>query len=331
MIASSHARSALSVALRSAARHGSEFVGTVDLLIGLLTLDGVGRSLDLDALRKQALDARWADDWSDDDGGIGGEARPDVVALLTQAERFTGSVTTCQESRALRECLTRALDDAGEGVLTTSHLMLALLRQETGRAAELFAAQRVDVEALIATVPEVAEPEYSPAVDVLRDSGAVEGQPRGGFWRWVMPLHTRFSRFGALSAAVNGEAHRLADGARPTAADFLAAILAVDDQLAAAGLVLQHPSGAPAALRAAGLDVAGLLAAQSPVADAEQLHEDAKRIAARRGDAVVEPMHLLLALLEDPADPLASVLGDRLTVVRGLADRPSPVAGRQTR
>ncbi|MFS8095916.1 Clp protease N-terminal domain-containing protein [Lentzea alba] len=320
MIASSHARSALSVALTSASR--GDFVGTVDLLIGLLTLDGVGRRLNLDPLRKQALDARWANNWSDDDGGVGGEARADVVALLSQAERFNGSVT-CPESLALRECLTRALDDAGAGVLTTAHLMLALLRQETGRAAELFAAQRVDVEALIATVPEVAKPEYTPAVEVLKDSGALEGQPRGGFWRWIMPLHTRFNRFGALSVAVNGEAHRLAAGARPTAAEVLAAILAVDDQLVAAGLRLlpAHGSAAADVLRAAGLDVAGLLAVESPAVDGVRLHKDAKRIAARCGDAVVEPMHLLLALLEDPADPLASV----------LADRPLPMAGWQTR
>jgi hypothetical protein len=110
---------------------------------------------------------------------------------------------------------------------------------------------------------------------------------------------------------VRGEAARLAVAAgRPeSSADLVAAVLAVDRQLAVAGRRLRPEleSGGAAALRAAGVDAAVLPVSGGAV---DRAVAGAKLVAARRGDDVVGTAHLLAALLDDPADPAGEVLRD---------------------
>lgn len=308
---STQVRSVLFSAAGTAARPGSAFVGTEDLLIGLAGMNGVGRRTPLKSLRRRAV-SRWTDGWADDDGGVGGEADAVVTALLREAHHREGKPVR-PESRALRSCLRQALTDAGDGVLTTTHLALALLRQETGRAAELFAAERVDIEALITAVHEATEPEHPHAVDLLRSAGALEGDPGGGFWRWAMRPVVRSGCLGApVLPMVVGEARRLAASAgrsEAAAIDLVMAVLAIDRQLTGAGLRLrpEYETGGAAALRAAGVDEASLVSVEAVAVDVGEVIEGAKRAAAERGDEVVGTAHLLMTLREGS---LAGVLSD---------------------
>ncbi|HEX8867770.1 MAG TPA: Clp protease N-terminal domain-containing protein, partial [Lentzea sp.] len=202
---------------------------------------------------------------------------------------------------------------AGDGVLTTTHLSVALLSLESGRAADLFRDLRVDVDATIEAVRKASEPEDPSAVWLLRQAGALAGE--SGRVRWL----TRFvlrrqSTGGPVLNVVRMEAKRLAvaSGRQETAADLVAAVLAVDHQLTVAGRRLRPEleSGGAAALRAAGVDPATLPAATG--AGIDRFVEGAKLVAARRGDAVVSTSHLLVAVRDDLLDPVGRVL-------RGLA------------
>lgn len=299
----------LAAAVRRATRLEFGFVGTENLLIALADSDGAGRVLGRRSLRPQAA-ARGTGHWAGDDGGAG--ADPRVAGLMRTAHHLARAETVLPASRALQECLLRAIADAGDGVLTTTHLALALLRQESGRAAELFAVRGLDLGEAVAAVREAAEPEEAPAVRMLRKAGALEGDSGGGHVRWLMRLVVRGQGLGGpVVPIVRNEAARLAVAAgRPeSSADLVAAVLTVDRQLAVAGRRLRPglESGGAAALRAAGVDVAAL-----PVSggDVDRALAGAKLVAARRGDDVVGTTHLLAALLADPADPAGEVLRD---------------------
>ncbi|GAA1293135.1 Clp protease N-terminal domain-containing protein [Saccharothrix xinjiangensis] len=339
----------LAAAVRRAARLGFPFVGTENLLIALIDADGAGRVLGRGMLRAEAA-ARGSDHWAGDDAGSGGApdgvgpgSAPDgagpggapddaVTALLREAHhRARHSArhrarqqTALPGSGALRECLGQAIADARGGVLTTAHLASALLRAPSGRAAELFTVRRVDVGAAVAAVRAAAEPEDAPAVGLLRKGGALRGEAGRGHVRWMFRVFARGNGLGGpVLVVVRNEAERHAVRAgrsAPAAIDLVAAVLALDDQLASAGLRLrpEHESGGAVALRAAGVDPVALLGAdvQPAEGELERASAGARLVAARRGDAVVGAEHLLVALLDDPADPIGPAL-------RGLGVDPA--------
>lgn len=298
----------LAAAVRRAFRLEFGFVGTENLLISLIDTIGPGRKLGVKSLRAQAM-ARGTERWAGDDGGLA-ESDPSVTALMSAAHHHARVETVLPVSRALDECLRAAIAEAGDGVLTTTHLSLALLALESGRAADLFVLRRVDVAKTAAAVRAAAEPEEAPAVWLLRKAGALDGESGGGYVRWLTKLVVRGGGLGGpVLTAVRNEAERLAVAARRTVSsrDLVAAVLTVDHQLAAAGRKLkpEFESGGAAALRAAGVDQAALPSAGGTV---ERAMERAKLVAARRGDDVVGTLHLLVALRDDPADPVAEVL-----------------------
>jgi hypothetical protein len=108
---------------------------------------------------------------------------------------------------------------------------------------------------------------------------------------------------------VRNEAGRLAVAAsrEVSSRDLVEAVVTVDRQLTVAGRKLkpEFESGGAAALREAGIDLAALPVSGGKV---ERAMERAKLVAARRGDAVVGTTHLLVALRDDPADPVAGAL-----------------------
>ncbi|MFD7656682.1 Clp protease N-terminal domain-containing protein [Actinosynnema sp. NPDC059797] len=313
----------LAAAVRRAARLGFPFVGTENLLIALVDAGGVGGVLGRGMLRAEAA-ARGTDHWAGDDLGPAGAPDDAVTALLREAHHLVRRDTDLPGSVALRECLREAITDAGGGVLTTAHLAVALLRAPSGRAAELFTVRRVDVGAAVAAVRAAAEPEDAPAVWLLRKAGALRGEPGGGYVRWMTRFFVRGNNLGGpVLLAVRSEAdrHAVRAGRSVTAAiDLVAAVLTLDDQLASAGLRLrpEHESGGAAALRAAGVEPAALLGVgvEPAAGEAERASAGAKLVVARREDDVVGTAHLLVALLDDPADPIGPAL-------RGLGVDPA--------
>jgi hypothetical protein len=305
---SSQVVNVLAAAVKRASRLEFGFVGTENLLIALADTIGPGRKLGVKSLRPQAA-ARGTDHWAGDDGGVT-ESGPDVTALMRAAHHHARADATLPVSRALDECLHHAIAQAGDGVLTTTHLCLALLSLESGRAADLFVIRRIDVEETVAAVSAAAEPEEAPAVWLLRKAGAVEGESGGGYVRWLTKFIVRGGGLGGpVLPAVRNEAERLAVAAgrqEAAATDLVAAVLTLDHQLTQAGRRLkpEFESGGAAALRQAGVD----LAAVAPGGSVDRAVEGAKLVAARRGDDVVGTKHLLVALRDDPADPLAGVL-----------------------
>ncbi|MFD9701940.1 Clp protease N-terminal domain-containing protein [Lentzea sp. NPDC059081] len=304
---SSQVVKALAAAVQRAFRLEFGFVGTENLLIALADTTGPGRKLGVRSLRAQAM-ARGTEHWASGDGGAT-EAGPDVTTLLRAAHHQARVDTPVPASVALDACLRAAIGQAGDGVLTTTHLSLALLSLEFGRVADLMAVRRVDVEATAAAVRAASEPEEAPAVWLLRKAGALEGESGGGYVRWLTKLVVRGQGLGGPElTAVRAEAERLAvAGDRTvTSRDLVAAVLTLDQQLSAAGRKLRPEleSGAAAALRAAGVDRA-TLPAGGPV---ERAIEGAKLVAARRGDDVVGARHLLVALRDDQEDPVSAAL-----------------------
>ncbi|MCP2246676.1 Clp amino terminal domain-containing protein, pathogenicity island component [Lentzea aerocolonigenes] len=303
----------LADAVRQASRLESGFVGTEHLLIALADSIGRGRRLGVKSVRARAM----AGGWTGDDGGAA-VSGPDVTALMrtahhhTHTESVTHSESVLPVSRALDGCLRAAIAEAGDGVLTTTHLSVALLSLPSGRAAELFGVLRVDVEATIEAVRKAAEPEDGSAVWLLRQAGALEGESGSGTMRWLARLVLRRqSTGGPVLNVVRMEATRLAvaAGRQETAADLVAAVLVVDHQVTASGRRLrpEFSSGGAAALRAAGVDPATLPAATG--AGIERFIEGAKLVAARRGEAV-GTAHLLVAVRDDLLDPVGRVLRD---------------------
>lgn len=144
---SSQAVKVLAAAVKRAARQDFGFVGTENLLIALAGTNGPGRVLGRHSTRTHAV-ARWAGE----DGWVPRESDADVTALLRAAHHHARLKTALPESRALRECLRQAIEDAGDDVLTTTHLSVALLRQESGRVADVLAQRQVDVEEAIEAV-----------------------------------------------------------------------------------------------------------------------------------------------------------------------------------
>ena len=304
----------LEAAAQRALRLEFGFLGTENLLISLIDTIGPGRKLGVKSLRAQAM-ARGPEHWADEDGGVVPGAHPDVTALVNVACDRLDVETVPPVSRALEECLLSAFAQAGDGVLTTTHLSLALLEQGSGRAADLFVLRGVDVEATAAAVrADAARPhaeiEEAPAVRLLRKAGALEGESGGGYVRWLMRWIARGQGLGGpVLTVVRNEAGRLAVAARRdvSSRDLVAAVLTVDRQLKVAGRRLkpEFESGGAAALREAGIDLAALPVSGGKV---ERAMERAKLVAARRGDAVVGTTHLLVALRDDPSDPLSGAL-----------------------
>ncbi|HEX7309017.1 Clp protease N-terminal domain-containing protein [Lentzea sp.] len=297
----------LAAAVQRAFRLEFGFVGTENLLIALTDTIGPGRKLDVRSLRAQAM-ARGTGHWAGGDGGPA-ESGPDVTALLRAAHHHARVETELPASSALDACLRAALGRAGDGVLTTTHLSLALLALDFGRVADLLVVRRVDVEAVAAAVRKAAEPEEAPAVWLLRKAGALEGESGGGYVRWLTKLVVRGQGLGGpVLTAVRTEAERLAvAGKRPVSSrDLVAAVLTLDHQLTAAGRRLRPEleSGGARALREAGVDEKALPAGGS----VDRAVERAKLVAARRGDDVVGTRHLLVALRDDPEDPVAEAL-----------------------
>ncbi|MCG8922000.1 Clp protease N-terminal domain-containing protein [Lentzea sp. CC55] len=304
----------LAAAVRRASRHGFGFVGTENLLISLIDTTGPGRKLGAKSLGALAM-ARGTEHWADDDGGVVGESHPDVTALMSAAHHHARVEAVLPVSRALEDCLRAAVAQAGDGVLTTTHLALALLSLEYGRAADLFLVRGVDPGATAAAVRadaerRHAEVEEAPAVWLLRKAGALEGESGGGYVRWLTKLVARGQGLGGpVLTVVRNEAERLAVAGRRdvSSRDLVEAVLTVDHQLAVSGRRLrpEFESGGAAALREAGVDPAALPSGGGAV---ERAVERAKLVAARRGDAVVGTAHLLAAVRDDPADPVAAVL-----------------------
>ncbi|MGW6448420.1 Clp protease N-terminal domain-containing protein [Lentzea sp. NPDC055074] len=303
----------LAAAVQRAVRLEFGFLGTENLLISLIDTIGPGRKLGVRSLAAQAM-ARGTEHWAGDDGGVVPESHPDVTALMSAACDLARVDTVLPVSRALEDCLLAAAGQAGEGVLTTTHLSLALLAQDSGRAADLFVVRGVDVEATADAVRAdaarpYAEQEEAPAVWLLRKAGALEGESGGGYVRWLTKLVSRGQGLGGpMLTVVRNEAERLAVAARRdlSSRDLVEAVLTVDHQLAVAGrrLKAEFETGGAAALREAGVDPSALPAGGT----VERAVERAKLVAARRGDAVVGTRHLLEALRDDPADPVARVL-----------------------
>ncbi|GHH44961.1 Clp protease N-terminal domain-containing protein [Lentzea cavernae] len=304
----------LAAAVKRAARLEFGFLGTENLLISLIDTTGPGRKLGVRSLAAQAM-ARGPEHWADDDGGVAAEPDPAVTALINTAADRALVDTAPPVSGALQECLRAAVAQAGDGVLTTTHLALALLAQRTGRAADLFVLRGVDVEATAAAVRADAgrthaEVEEAPAVRLLRKAGALEGDSGGGYVRWLVRWVARGQGLGGpVLTVVRNEAERLARAAKRdiTSRDLVEAVLTVDHQLEVAGrrLKREFESDAAAALREAGVDPAALPGG-GPV---ERAVERAKLVAAKRGDQVVGTRHLLVALRDDPADPVSAALG----------------------
>lgn len=310
---SSQVVTVLAAAVKRASRLGAGLVGTENLLVALADSIGRGRRLGVKSVRAEAM-AEEAGNRSGDDGGAV-EADPGVAALMRTAHDRALIEPAIPVSRALDECLRAAIAEAGDGVLTTTHLSVALLSLKSGRAADLFTLLRVDVGATIEAVRKAAKPEEAPAVRLLRKAGALEGDAGGGYVRWLIRFVVRGQGLGGpVLTVVRNEAERLAviAGRQVTAADLVAAVLTVDDQLTAAGRRLrpEFSSGGAAALRAAGVDPATLPAATG--AGVGRFVESAKLVAARRGDEVVNTEHLLVAVRDDLLDPVGRVL-------RGLA------------
>ncbi len=312
---SSQVVNVLAAAVKRASRREFGVVGTENLLIALADTTGPGSKLRVRSLPSQAM-ARGDEHWANDDGGVA-EPGPDVAALMRTAHRRARVETALPISRALDECLTAAIVEAGDGVLTTTHLSLALLSLESGRVADLMVVQRVDVEATAAAVRadatrKYAEQEEAPAVWLLRKSGALEGESGGGYVRWLTKFIVRGAALGGpVLPVVRNEAERLAVAAgreEATARDLVAAVLTVDQQLTGAGKRLkpEFQSRAAADLRAAGVDLASL--PEESGGTVGRAMEGARLVAARRGDEVVGAEHLLLALRDDPSDPLAGAL-----------------------
>ncbi|SEQ59458.1 Clp protease N-terminal domain-containing protein [Lentzea albida] len=307
----------LAAAVQRAFRLEFGFVGTENLLISLIDTIGPGRKLGVKSVRPQAM-ARGTENWAGDDGGVA-EPGPDVMALMRAAHHHARVETELPVSGALDECLRAAIALAGDGVLTTTHLSLALLSLDSGRAADLFLLRGVDVEATAAAVRadaarKYAEVEEAPAVWLLRKAGALEGDAGGGYVRWLTRLVARGQGLGGpVLTVVRGEAERLAVAARRdvSSRDLVEAVLTVDHQLAAAGCRLkpEFDSGGAAALREAGVDQEALPEGGT----VERALERAKLVAARRGDQVVGTTHLLAALRDDPADPVAPALAGLAT------------------
>ncbi|USX52113.1 Clp protease N-terminal domain-containing protein [Lentzea sp. HUAS12] len=307
----------LAAAVQRAFRLEFGFVGTENLLISLIDTIGPGRKLGVKSVRPQAM-ARGAENWAGDDGGLA-EPGPDVMALVRAAHHHARVETVLPVSRALDECLRAAIVLAGDGVLTTTHLSLALLSLDSGRAADLFLLRGVDVEATAAAVRadaarKYAEVEEAPAVWLLRKAGALEGDAGGGYVRRLTRLVARGQGLGGpVLTVVRGEAERLAVAARRdvSSRDLVEAVLTVDHQLTAAGCRLkpEFESGGAAALREAGVDREALPEGGT----VERAVERAKLVAARRGDRVVGTRHLLVALRDDPADPVAPALAGLAT------------------
>lgn len=314
----------LSAAVRRAARLGAAAVGTEHLYLALADSLGPGRAL-LDSSTCGWIRALGTDHWGDDDAGPGGAPDAEVTALLRQAHHRARQTTMLPESGALRECLRAARTAATGGVLTTTDVALALLGLPFGRAAEALVVRRVDIPKRIAAVRSVrAEPEEAPAVALLRKAGMLEGH-RGGTWaRWTTRLLGRDDALHSrLLLVVRNEAERHAvRHGRPVAAsvDLVAAVLTVDDQIAAAGhqLRAQHRDAGAAILRAAGVDPVALLDQPSDPASGEEARALAgtRLVAARHEDDMVRTTHLLMALLDDPADPIGPAL-------RGLGIDPA--------
>ncbi|GGN22563.1 hypothetical protein GCM10011609_74910 [Lentzea pudingi] len=308
----------LAAAVRRAARLEFGFVGTENLLISLADTIGPGRKLGTTSLTAQAM-ARGTDHWPDDDGGVALEPHPDVTALMSAAHHHARVDTLLPVSHALETCLRAAVARAGDGVLTTTHLALALLSLDSGRVADLMLVHGVDVEATAAAVRadatrKHAEVEEAPAVWLLRKAGALEGESGGGYVRWLTRLVSRGQGLGGpVLTVVRNEAERLAVAARRdvSSRDLVEAVLTVDRQLAASGRRLKPEleSGGAAALREAGVQPAALPAGGT----VERALERAKLVAARRGDAVVGTRHLLAAVRDDPADPVAGALAGLAT------------------
>jgi hypothetical protein len=304
----------LTAAVRRAAKLESPAVGTENLLIALADTTGAASVLVRPALRAKAA-ARGTEHWADNDAAPDSPPDADVTALLRDVNHAAGQEPALPETGALRECLREAIANASNGVLTTTDLALALLRAPSGRAAELFTVHRVNIEETTAAVRVVAHPEDTPGVWLLRKAGALQGESGGGYVRWLTRLIARGSDLGGpMLLAVQNEAIRHAVRAgRPEAAiDLVAAVLTLDDQLTNAGHRLrpEYESGGAAALRAAGVDPAALLATDitSSANEIDKAMAGAKLVAARRGDKVVGTTHLIMAQLDDPADPIGPAL-----------------------
>lgn len=310
----------LAAAVKRASRLEFGFVGTENLLISVIDTIGPGRKLGVKSLAAVAM-ARGTEHWPDDDGGVVAEPHPDVTALMSAAHHHARVETVLPVSRALEDCLRAAVGQARDGVLTTTHLALALLSLDSGRVADLFLVRGVDVEATAAAVRadaarKYAEVEEAPAVWLLRKAGALEGDSGGGYVRWLMRLVSRGQGGlgGPVLTVVRHEAERLAVAARRdvSSRDLVEAVLTVDEQLAASGQRLkpEFESSGAAALREAGVGPAALPESGGTV---ERALERAKVVAARRGETVVSTAHLLVAVRDDPADPVAPALAGLAT------------------
>ncbi|ANZ38922.1 hypothetical protein BBK82_25460 [Lentzea guizhouensis] len=199
----------LSAAVKRAVRLEFGRLGTENLVIALIDTTGPGRKLGVRSMAAQAM-ARGTEHWAGDDGGAA-ESHPDVTALVRTACHHARVETAPPVSRALDECLRAALAEAGVGVLTTTHLCVALLSLGHGRVADLFTVRRVDVGEVLAQVRAAAEPEEAPAVRMLRKSGALEGDSGGGYVRLLLRFVVRGQGLGGpVLPIVRGEADRLA-------------------------------------------------------------------------------------------------------------------------
>lgn len=301
----------LAEAVKRASRLGFGRIGTENLLIALANSCGPGRELDVQSLLPQAM-ARGTTRWFGDDGGIV-EPGQDVMALIRAAHHQAHAETPLPVSGALDQCLRTALAEAGDDVLTTTHLALALLSLDSALSTELMTVRYVDTETTAAAVRAASVPEETPALWLMRKTGALEGETGGGYVNWLTRFVVRGQQLGGPVLTIvrhEAERHAVAAGRENASArDLVAAVLSVDHQLTKAGKRLkpEFTSRGAEILRDAGVDVAALPVV-STGADVDRAIEGAKLTAARRGDTIVGTEHLVLALRDDPFDPLRGAL-----------------------
>jgi ATP-dependent Clp protease ATP-binding subunit ClpC len=145
---SPQAKKVLELSLREALRLGHNYIGTEHILLGLLReADAKGNAV------------------KDIVGGLAGQLRARVIELVQSAPLRPSP------SPASKEAMDRARELAGQAVMTTGHLLTAILADAQSQASKALAALGITQEPLAAALAGTALDETSDAVPV---PGAVE-------------------------------------------------------------------------------------------------------------------------------------------------------------
>ncbi|MFC5752842.1 Clp protease N-terminal domain-containing protein [Actinomadura rugatobispora] len=345
-------------AFRRAVRLGHSAVGTEHLLFALLKGESAAKELLAPTTRvcgtlMGVIAAKEDEDWVSADGAGDAAATagdtPDVATLLREAEWLASQRQERRGERAAPEngrplptgALAAALAHAflrarelGASRANETHMLMGLMHDPGNRAGEALLERRMDRDDLIArlAVHPSARQDGTPhtlSLDGLRNMGMLTQRGRlwgglartlssGGFGSPVLPTVRLEARCQAVRL---GHSH-------VTTVHLLLAMLAVDDQLTAAGQRLraglaEHSTGAellrgrgvtlPAAVKAA----ADLIPVDEDRPDSPDPtdHPAARQAMTRarlhfkeREDGSAGTTHLLTVLLADPDDPCDALL-----------------------